>query len=294
MSKSAFTSLTYERSIATVRKGLGLEGSAQQSLDFLDDSAAVIAWIDGSKYATNSRKTFYIAIVSTLKNNDLFPFAEADYRAKMDALNEQVATKALDQELTELEKAKYLIWPEVLEAYEKIRLAVHDLDSFQNYLIVSLYVLQPPVRLDYAEMRIVTEEPAEHGANYLVWPKESGGTLGPAPYFLLTDYKTYKHKGALRNPLSPKLCDVIREWMAMVDDDYLLIGSNGLPMQPWELGQRLIRTFESCTGKSVGANILRHSFDSWKHRNEMSFKESAALALSMGHSQQMAQLYRRI
>lgn len=281
---SAYTSGTYERAIATVRKGLGVEG---QSLDFLDDSAAVIAWIDGSKYATNSRKTFYIAIVSTLKNNDLFPFAEADYRTKMNSLNEQVATKALDQELTESEKTKYLIWPQILEAYEKIRLAVHDLDSFQNYLIASLYVLQPPERLDYAEMRIVTEEPAEHGANYLVWNAN--------PYFLLTDYKTYKKYGARRSPPLPKaLCDVIREWRTMVDDDYLLIGSNGLPMQPWELGQRLIRTFESCTGKSVGVNILRHSYDSWLRRHELSLKASAELALSMGHSQQMSHLYRRL
>ena len=110
----------------------------------------------------------------------------------------------------------------------------------------------------------------------------------------MTDYKTYKLKGALRNPLSPELCDVIREWRTLVDDDYLLIGSNGLPMKEWELGQRLIRTFEKHTGKSIGVNVLRHSYDSWLRRHEMSFKESAALALSMGHSQQMSQLYRRL
>lgn len=281
---SAYTSLTYERSVATIRKGLGIEGD---TLDFLDDADAVIAWIDSSKYATNSRKTFYIAIVSTLKNNDLFPFAVEQYRAKMDTLNNQVATKAKDQELTDAEKAKYLEWPQILEAYEKIRLAVHDLQSFQDYLLISLYVLMPPERLDYAKMRIVSEEPAEHGANYLIWNSK--------PYFLLTDYKTYSKYGAKRSPPLPKaLCDIIRQWRTLVDDEYLLLDGNGGPMPEWLLGQTIISVFEKFTGKKVGANILRHSYESWRRKGEMSFKESAELARQMGHSLTMSQLYRRL
>jgi integrase len=226
--------------------------------------------------------------VATLKQNDLFPFAVEQYKARMDSLNAEVAIKAKDQELSEAEKAKYLEWPQILEAYERIRLAAHDLQTFQEYLIVSLYVLQPPVRLDYAEMRIVTEEPAEHGANYLVWNNE--------PYFLYTDYKTYSSKGggAKRVPLSADLCDVIQEWRTLMHDDYLLIGANGLPMKEWDLGQTLIRTFEKHSGKSVGANILRHSRDSWLRRNEMTYNQSKLLANQMMHSQTMSHLYRRL
>ena len=283
---SVYTSLTYERSIATVRKGLGVEGD---TLDFLDDADAVIAWIDGSKYKPNSKKTYYIAIVATLKKNDLFPFALEQYKAKMDTLNNEVAVKAMDQQLSEAEKAKYLEWPQILEAYERIRLAAHDLQTFQEYLIASLYVLQPPVRLDYANMRVVNEEPAmsvAQGANYLVLSKN--------PYFLFTDYKTYNNHGAQRIPLSAGLCDVIQEWRTLMHDDYLLIGTNGGPMKEWDLGQTLIRTFEKHSGKSVGANILRHSYDSWMRRNEMTYKQSSTLANQMMHSQSMSHLYRRL
>jgi hypothetical protein len=279
---SLFTSATYERSLATVRRGL----NAPEGLDFLNDSGAVIAWIDQSKYATNSRKTFYIAIVSTLKKNNLFPDAYQAYKNKMDTLNHLVSTKAQDQALTEAEKSKYMEWPEILEAYERIRLAVHDPQSFQDYLIVSLYILVTPARLDYAQMKIVSEEPAEHGANYLVLTDE--------PYFLLTDYKTYTTHGAQRTPLPKELYDIIMEWRSLVDDEYLLIGSNGLPMLPWELGQTIIRIFEKHTGKSVGVNILRHSNDSWLRRFEMTYKQSKALANQMMHSLTMSHLYRRI
>jgi len=279
---SLYTTATYERSINIVRVAL----KAADGLDFLNDPGAVIAWIDQSKYATNSRKTIYIAIVSTLKKNNLFPEAQVTYRAKMDTLNREVAIKAQDQALTEAEKTKYLEWPQILEAYERMRLAVCDLQTFQEYLIVSLYILVPPARLDYAEMRVVSEEPSEHGANYLVWSDK--------PYFLFTNYKTYKTHGAQRTPLTKELHDIIQEWRSMVDDEYLLIGSNGLPMKEWDLGQTIIRTFEKHSGKSVGVNILRHSYDSWLRRNEMTYKQSKTLANQMMHSQQMSHLYRRI
>lgn len=279
---SPYTSATYERAITTLRTGL----KVAEGLEFLENAPAVIAWIDASKYATNSRKTFYIAVVSTLKKNNLYPDALAAYRVKMDSLNHEIAVKAESQEMTEVEKAKYMEWPQILEVYERIRQAACDLQTFQEYLIVSLYVLQPPVRLDYGEMRIVTKEPTEHGANYLVLSKK--------PYFLFTDYKTYKTHGAQRTPLVPALCDVIREWRAMVDDEYLLIASNGLPLKADDLGQIIIRIFEKHANKSVGVGVLRHSYASWMRRNELSFKESKQLASQMGHSQTMSALYRRL
>jgi integrase len=144
----------------------------------------------------------------------------------------------------------------------------------------------PPVRLDFAEMKIVKEEPTEHGANYLV--------LSDKPYFLFTDYKTYKTYGAQRTPLPPALYDVIQEWIALADPEYLLLSSNGLSMKEWELGQTIIKVFEKYSGKSVGVSILRHSYISWMRKTELSFKASQDLAQQMGHSQMMSVLYRKI
>jgi hypothetical protein len=260
---------------------------ATDGLAFLEHSTAVIDWIDNSDYALNSKKLYYIALVSTLKANNLFPEALAAYKVRMDDLNLQSITIMKDQSLSPAEQHKYMEWPDILEAYERIRLAVCDLQTFQEYLIVSLYILVPPERLDYASMRIVSEEPLEHGANYLVW--------GDKPYFLMTNYKTYKKYGARRSPPLPKaLCDIIKEWRSMVDDEYLLIAPDGRPMPEWLLGQTIISVFEKYTGKKVGANILRHSYASWMRKGELSFKESAALAQAMGHSQAMSALYRKI
>ena len=287
---SSSTLATYKRSIAQLRKAIA-PGTPETNFDFLANHGAICSWLDEQDYKPNSKKTFYISLVSKLKSmclidNDGLQEAAGVYRDKMDELNKKISDKSKDQELSETEKAKYLEWPQILEVLEKIRLAVHDVESFQDYLIICLYTLMPPVRLDFAEMRIVQEEPAEHGANYLV--------LADKPYFLFTDYKTYAKYGAQRTTLPLPLLDVIQEWRSMVDDEYLLLGSNGLPMKEWELGQTIIKVFEKHSGKSVGVNILRHSYASWMRRAEMSFKASAELAQAMGHSQNMSALYRKI
>jgi len=267
----------------TIRKGLGIESG----LEFLKDSKKVIDWISSSKYATNSRKVFYIAIVSTLKKAELYPEAWLEYKAKMDELNRSVNIASEEQTLTEKESEKFVEWPLVLKTLEDIQADVSDLASFQDYLIVSLYTLMPPVRLDYAEMKVATAEPENPDCNYLIMNKN--------PYFLLTQYKTAKKYGATRLPIPKNLLAIINEWLEMNDSEDFLISPNSLkPMPPWELGQTIIRVFKKHLNKDVGVNVLRHSHATWLRRNEMSLKESKELAKAMQHSVGMSQLYRRI
>jgi len=212
----------------------------------------------------------------------------------MDALNTSIRENAETQELSETEKAKHLPWPQVLECLEKIRLAVDDLWSFQHYLICALYCLTPPVRLDYAGMKVISAEknasagrpPEDTSCNYLV--------LSDKPYFIFNKYKTEKRYGRQETPLPPALVDVIREWRSMVDDEYLLLTQAGLPMPEWMLGQTITEVFKKHSGKAVGVNVLRHSYISFKRDGEPSFKTTQTLAQSMLHSPEMNQLYRKL
>ena len=287
---SPHTQKTYDRSLAQIRKAVAPDTQATD-FSFLADHQAITAWIDGSDYATNSKKTFYISLVSKLKSlclvgDDGLAEASGAYRAKMDALNSSIRTNAETQELSEAEKAKYLPWPQVLECLEKVRLAVSDLWSFQQYLICALYCLTPPVRLDYAGMKVVTSKPEDTSCNYLV--------LGDKPYFIFNKYKTEKRYGAQVVPLPPALCDIIDEWRTLVNDEYLLINQNGEPMPEWQLGQTITEVFKKHSGKAVGANVLRHSYITFKREGEPTFKSTQALAQSMLHSPEMNQLYRKI
>lgn len=278
------TKLTYERSLATVRKGLGVA----DGLEFIADHAKVIEWIEGHpKYKPNSKKVLYIAIVSTIKSNNLYLETLPLYKAKLDALNRQVTEENEEQALTAEEKEKFVEWPEILSTVEeKIFPAVCDLASYQDYLIVSLYTLMPPLRLDYAEMKVVAEEPATPEGNYLVMAKK--------PYLLLTQYKTARRYGQQRLEIPKKLVGILKEWRTMQDTDYLLVSpASNNPMPAWELGQTITRVFEKHLGKSVGVNVLRHSYITWMRKDELAPKKSNALSKSMLHSVAMSQFYRR-
>jgi hypothetical protein len=287
---SPHTLATYNRSIAQIRKAIA-PLTPLNDYSFLSNHEAIISWIDGTDYSVNTKKTFYISLVSKLKSlclvgDDAMSEAAGQYRAKMDTLNSSIKTNAESQELSETEKAKYLPWPQVLECLEKIRLAVDDAWSFQQYLIIALYCLTPPVRLDYAGMKVVTAKPEDTSCNYLV--------MSEKPYFIFNKYKTEKRYGAQVVPLPPALLEVVEEWLDMTNDEYLLINQNGSPMPEWQLGQMITEVFKKHSGKAVGANVLRHSYISFQRQNEPAFKTTQALAQSMMHSPEMNQLYRKL
>jgi integrase len=283
---SEHTKNTYERSLTTIRKGLGVEAG----LDFLSDHARVIAWIDSHpKYKPNSKKVMYIAVVSTLKTSALYPEAVAEYKKKIDALNRQVAEASEEQALTPEEAEKFVEWPLVLKTVEDIGAAVSDLASYQEYLIVSLYTELPPLRLDYAEMKVLPAEPNTLEGNYLIF-----GGATKKPYILLTQYKTARRYGEQRIALPKKLVAIVKEWRKMQDTEYLLVSpASNNAMPAWELGQTITRVFEKHLGKSVGVSVLRHSYITWMRRDDLAPKKSNQLAKDMLHSVGMSQLYRR-
>lgn len=305
---SEYTQNTYTRLINQIRKGLiiplDLPEAEQQPnhYGFLRHSEAVSQYIDAHDYSPNTKKAMYIAMVSTIKktqcllDDPAMTEALASYRAKMDELNTNIKGDAEKQELTETEREKYLEWPLVLEALEKIRLAVNDIWSFQEYLICALYCLMPPVRLDYARMRVMYMPgqpflPTTYNWLILVDKDEA--------YFIFNEYKTAKKYGRIVKRIPQDLLKIIYEYIDVSglytgDLGEFLYDIDGKPMSEWYLGQLIIRVFKRYTGKSIGVNILRHSYISHERRGELSLIAQQELASSMAHSTAVSQIYRRI
>jgi len=271
---------TYTRMINILRKAFGLP---DDDIEFLKDTQKVIDWIEGSKYAVNSKKAIYIAIVGTLKSIDGYDLQP--YRSKMDTYNKEIVANYETQTLSKSEETKYLPWAEILDAVEKARVAVEDVWTLQEYVILALYTLMPPVRLDYGEMKIVPVEPAEPVGNYLVWGKK--------PYFYFSDYKTFKVYGVMKIHLCPALVKVLEEWLAY-PNQYLLEDRSGNPLGAVALGQLIISTFQKHCNKKIGVSMLRHSYISYIRAKELPIKTSDALAHQMMHSPKMSMIYRKL
>jgi len=309
---STYTQNTYSRLINQIKKGLiislNLPEVEQQltNVEFLRHSESVCEYIEGHGYSANTRKAMYIAIVSTisktqcLMDNPVMTEALLTYRAKMLELNTSIKQDAEKQELTEAESKKYLEWPLVLEALEAIRLSVSDIWSFQEYLICALYCLMPPMRLDYARMKVkfmagqpfILEDIPETN-NWLIFVSQDEA------YFVFNDYKTARNYGRIVKRIPHPLLKIIYEYIDVSglytgDLTEFLYDIDGKPMTEWYLGQLIIRVFKKHTGKSVGVNILRHSFISHQRRDELSLVDQQKLASSMAHSTAVSQIYRRI
>jgi hypothetical protein len=203
----------------------------------------------------------------------------------MDSYNKEVVANYETQTLSKSEETKYLPWAQILDAVEKARVAVEDVWTLQEYVILALYTLMPPVRLDYGEMKIVPVEPAEPVGNYLVWGKK--------PYFYFSDYKTFKVYGVMKIQLCTPLVKVLEEWLAY-PTQHLLEDRSGGALGAVALGQLIISTFQKHCGKKVGVSMLRHSYISYIRAKELPIKTSDALAHQMMHSPKMSMIYRKI
>jgi hypothetical protein len=129
---------------------------------FLKNTEAVIKKIE--KYSLNTKKSYFITVVSYLKDKKLPKKIIKFYTDKMDELNKTFEDHK--GEKTETQEKNWITWKEVMEHYDKLNPASLE------HLLLSLFVLQPPRRSkDYFLMKIVPEftDTMDKEFNYLSW-----------------------------------------------------------------------------------------------------------------------------
>ena len=259
------------------------------SFDIFKEHARVIAWIEGLDKSMNTKKMYYIALVSVLKRTGSQEFAQAlkAYKAKQDAYNGAVRQQMERQEMTIAEEENYLAWPEVLKVREAARLAASDMNSYQDYVLVCLYTYLPPIRLDYSPMAIVDREPEETKGNFML-------VLPNRITFILNEYKTARRYGQKKFDAPKELEAILRNWLTLNPSGWLLCNSLGHPLNEKALGIRLAGVFKKFSSKSVSVCLLRHSFVAWVRRGEKPLLRDKEIADVMGHSIEMNALYRRL
>jgi len=257
-------------------------------LSFAKKTGAVIKYIEGLPKAFATKKLYYAMLVSMLRDlpkgrTKLIRQAEEIYRAKMVEYNTKLSEKAAEQTMSKREKEIYLEWPEILKAWEKLG---QEKDKYlEDYVLLSCYVLSPPLRADWSPVRVTSCMADASGNTLVVDP--SGMVL------VLQEYKTAKQYGRVNITIPPGLEDVIDEWLKINTSGWLFYKYGAPRSEKW-LGTRLIAIMERLTGKRAGINIFRHSYITHMRSGEKSLSESAKLASSMCHSIGMSHLYRRL
>jgi len=152
-------------------------------------------------------------------------------------------------------------------------------DMMLDYVILSLYTLQPPRRNEYFNMRLVDKlEKIKDDDNYLVY--------GPnKKVFVFQSYKTAWRYGRQVIPINKDMELVLKKYLpvrnviAMKDNDHLLVKWGNLNM---ENSNDITRRLNRALGKNIGASMLRHIYLSEKYGDTL--KEMKADAVNLGHS----------
>ena len=199
-------------------------------------------------------------------------------------------------ELTEKEEKSFMYWEDILEVYYQVSQSLDraNYNSFLEFVILSLYVLHPPVRADYANMRVFIDDsllPKKITENYCV--------LQTNPRFVFQQYKNAKCRGTTIVPIDPELHDILLDWMDINDTDYLLSSyvpskKAFIPLSENALTKRVISIFNHYAKKPVSINTLRHSFISFVTKNDQDYYAKQDNASKMMHSMYMADKYRRM
>jgi hypothetical protein len=300
------TSKTYKTMLDSIRKGL----NKNTRHDFLLDYDEVVNWLETNPTRKTKKpltkaslKTYYSMIKATLRDlkDPRFDEVMKKYDAKMIEYAAIQREQDEKQELSISETKKWTCWSCIDGLRDKLLTDYNDNNdwrTYQEYLIVCLYTLMPPQRLDYSPMRFIGEVPVDDNKqeNYCV-------LLADKAVFILNAYKTAytmkngklcHHQNTFDAP--PLLFKVLEKWRTINKSEFLIVKKNTplLPMSSHELGQTITRLFERETGIPATLNIIRHAYVSNMRQDEMPLLEKQRLAKQMSHSVDMAEKYRRI
>lgn len=269
----------------------------------LDDSKIILEILE-PRYKLGSVANFFSAIIWQINqlphekySKEVIRNLYDSYRGTLRQLKDRIEKdlEGKEMELTEKEEKSFMLWEDI-QAFHKELEKVSDPNSHSSYLpyvILSLYVLHAPVRADYANMFIyVSDDLVPDGItdNYCV--------IVTNPRFVFQKYKTAKTQGVNVVPMNDEIHQILINWMGINYSDYLLTAYNPQldefrPISENALVKRVYNIFTKYKNKHVTINTLRHSYVSYKARNDQHLKEKKMVAKHMMHSTSMAETYRR-
>ena len=233
------------------------EGKEPSNYKFLQDTEAIEKKLE--KYSTNSKRTFYIAIVSFLPEKNKIRKFYYDRMMEINKAGRENTGKSDKQ------KENWMSQEEVEEVYKKLKVEAEPLlqkkklteaetKLLQSYVILSLFVLQPPRRsLDYTQMVVVPmyNENLDKSFNYMSIKDKT---------FYFNNYKTAGTYKTQSKPIPEELFQLLKKYRK----SGLLLQNNEKPLTSPQMTLILNKIF----GKRVAVSMMRNIYLSSKYGDE--------------------------
>ena len=270
-----------ELSIRTYLSNLRKVGIKEESdIPKLTKTFDIIEQIKGLK--TTMRRNVLSAVLVIVKAMDMPNEIYNKYREELFKITKTYNAELSENKKTFTQEQNWVTMDQLKKATKQLLKG----GVTQNALIAALYTYQPPVRLDYYDMKIVGPKDKLDGKqNFLVIYNRS------RKVFVFRNFKTANKYTEVKVPVSKKLNTVINKFLKdHPNREYLLEKIRTKePLTRNALGKIIPTVFES-TGKQVSLNILRHVYISEAIDIDQ-IKAQQELAKNMLHDPETQQQY---
>ena len=234
-------------------------------LAFLKDTKNIMEQIEDKPLTT--KRNYLTAIMVGTKSQE---YEEYEFYRKEvqklnndynDFINEHKKTPIQNKnwtDLTELKKIQSDMRRKVnkLKLYEKEELDSTEKKIFTDYLICSLYTLIPPVRLDYATMKIIRDIKENDGIRNFLWISSE-----KRKHFIFNDFKNVSTRGSATFIIPANLNKIINKYLEFNTTENFIIDGKGNGMTANAFGKLITRIFTN-GDKKPSLNIIRHAWAS--------------------------------
>jgi hypothetical protein len=286
----------YLHIIRSLAPKLGHDPSPEQIHEYLSNNHRKISKFIDSKKTLGTRKTYFNALKVFYLANGQKMESEIFSRKSLE-LELEYQENRDDNTMDEDRSENFVSQKELIAMRDSLRELVkkdpHDYKLHQQYLILCLYTMIPPLRADYDTMLIQKgSKPPEDSNNYLWFnSRQRRWTV------ILNDDKVSRTYGRGELEIESKeLNKIITESIKLYPRKYVLtlLTDPNKPMRYANFRSTLNELFER-SGRLVGIDILRSSYITEAYSKNISVNQKKDLAKQMRHSVGVAETtYRKI
>ena len=264
---------TYISILSNLYKKLNGEGNIEW---FNKEGDEILKYLDDKNDQTRKTTLSALFVLTNMK----------EYQTVMNTIMKKVNDDYKDQKMNAKQKDNWISIDEIKEKYNVLsadanlmlrKKKILNENVMMEFLLMSCLsgVIMPPRRsLDYSDMKI---------RNYDV----KTDNYYKANKFYFNKYKTFKTYGLQVLDVPKELNVVLKKWIKINTNDYMIYSSNGNKLSCPQITRILNKIF----GKNISTSMLRHIYLTNIYKDVPQINKMESLADEMGHSVSTAMEY---
>jgi len=240
-----------------------------------------------ANYATTTKRDYLIVLSILLKKLNQQKAGEYVYeQAKI--YSKEHTDNEIRQTLDDNEKCNYITYNELVMKLEELINIYNNNPTLKNIIkvvVLALYVLQPPIRNDYYNMKIIYDDYENDKKNNFILIDEKTNI-----YIILNNDKVIKHYGPADIPiLNGQLKSILMLYINtfVPNNKYLFQNKNGTPYTKKQIQYIINGLFPN---RTLTIYTLRSSYVCEFYRTHPRLEDRNNLADKMRHSKAQAEM----